>query len=82
MNKKGRDYYKGRNGVAKDFKQAVFWYRKSADQGNAWGQCDLGHCYEKGLGVAKDFKQAVFWYRKSADQGNKDAKKKLSEHWA
>ncbi len=67
---KGSDYYYGRNGVAKDFKQAVFWYRKSADQGNASAQNSLGYCYYKGHGVAKDFKQAVFWYRKSADQGN------------
>ena len=70
MNEKGNDYYCGRNGVAKDYKQAVFWYRKSADQGNALGQNNLGRCYEKGRGVAKDFEQALFWFRKSADQGN------------
>ena len=82
MYEKGCDYYYGRNGVAKDFKQAVFWYRKSADQGNALGQYRLGFCYKNGQGITKDFKQAVFWFHKSADQGNKDAKKKLSESWA
>ena len=82
MNEKGDDYYYGRNGVAKDFKQAVFWYRKSADQGNEWGQKNLGICYEKGKGVAKDLEQAVFWFRKSAEQGNDYAKKRLRESWA
>ena len=61
-------YYFG--GVAKDDRQAVYWYRKAADQGNANAQYNLGVMYENGEGVAKDDKQAVYWYRKAADQGN------------
>jgi hypothetical protein len=41
-------------GVAKDQVQAVSWYRKSAEQGNAQGQLNLGYSYDKGEGVAKD----------------------------
>ena len=34
-------YDKGR-GVEQDDEQAVFWYRKAAEQGNARAQCNLG----------------------------------------
>ncbi len=61
-------YEKGK-GVALDDRQAVYWYRKAADQGDADAQYNLGLMYGKGKGVAKDYKQAVYWYRKAADQG-------------
>ena len=77
MNKKGEDYYYGRNGVAKDYKDAVKWYRKAADQGNAHGQCQLGHCYRDGEGVAQDYEEAVKWWRKAADQGHADGQYNL-----
>lgn len=40
-------------GVAADSKQAVEWYRKSAEQGNVSVICNLGYCYETGIGVKK-----------------------------
>ncbi len=49
---------------------AVSWYRKAADQGNAYAQYTLGGMYDRGEGVEKDAVQAVSWYRKAADQGN------------
>jgi hypothetical protein len=62
--------YSEGKGVAQDYKQAVSWYRKSADQGFDFGQYNLGFMYSEGNGVTKDYKQAVSWYRKAADQGN------------
>ena len=56
--------YEGDRGVAKDDAQAVAWYRKAADQGNAAAQYNLGLMYEEGQGVAKDDAQAVAWYRR------------------
>ena len=41
-------------GVPKDYKQAVYWFRKAADQGNAGAQYNLGAMYAKGEGVPKD----------------------------
>ena len=67
------DYYYGRNGKTKDYAEAVKWYRKAAEQGNADAQYSLGYCYYKGRGVAKDCAEAVRWIRKAADQGNIDA---------
>ena len=69
MNKIGNDYFNGRNGKTKDYTEAVKWYRKSAEKGNANGQFNLGYMYDKGLGVAQDYTEAVRWYRKAAEQG-------------
>jgi TPR repeat protein len=56
---------------------AVEWYRKAADQGDAFAQCNLGVMYENGYGVAKDMNKAVEWYRKAAAQGITLAKQSL-----
>ena len=53
-------------GVLKDDKEAVKWYRKAAEQGDAKAQNNLGVKYGNGLGVLKDYKEAVKWYRKAA----------------
>jgi hypothetical protein len=60
-------------GVDKDYSQAVYWFTKAAQQGNAQAQCNLGYGYEKGYGVAKDYNQAVYWYTKAAQQGDAQA---------
>jgi hypothetical protein len=56
------------NGVPKDDVEAVKWYRKSAEQGNADAQYNLGVCYEYGYGVPKDHAEALKWYLKPAEQ--------------
>ncbi len=65
-------YFLGR-GVAKDKSEAVRWFRKAADQGNARGQYLLGVSYANGEGAAKDEGEAVKWYRKAAEQGHAGA---------
>ncbi len=57
-------------GVTKDEKEAVVWYRKSANQGNSNAQFNLGVLYENGRGIAVDFAQANQWYRKASVQGD------------
>jgi len=39
----GYCYEYGR-GVAKDYVEAAKWYRKAADQGDSYAQCNLGSC--------------------------------------
>jgi hypothetical protein len=56
-------------GIVKDEKEAVKWYAKAADQGDATAQNNLGWCYVNGSGVVKDEKEAVKWYTKSAEKG-------------
>ena len=56
---------------SRDAVQAVKWYRKAADQGNADAQSNLGSIFSEGYrGVAKDLVESVKWYRKAADQGH------------
>lgn len=54
-------------------KLALEWYQKSANQGYASAQMNLGFCYQYHLGTAEDPELAVYWYRKAADQGSETA---------
>ena len=71
-NMKGEEYYN-----RKDYTEAVKWYRKAADLGNASGQFNLGVMYSNGYGVTQDKAEAVKWYRKAADQGRANAQYNL-----
>jgi TPR repeat protein len=42
----------------------------SADQGNAYGQNNYGHCLERGRGIPIDLTEAARYYKLSADQGD------------
>lgn len=65
---------------AKRYDEAVEWYRKAAEQGNAYAQYNLGNCYYYYChGVPQDYTEAAKWYRKSAEQGNADAQYMLGE---
>jgi TPR repeat protein len=52
-----------------DYAEAVKWFRKAAEQGNAGAQNNLGSCYQNGHGVTNDYVEALKWYRKAAEQG-------------
>lgn len=65
----------------KEYEQAVYWYRKAAEQGYALAQCNLGYCYENGTGVTEDKAQAVHWYRKAAEQGYARAQCNLGNYY-
>jgi len=72
-------------GVPKDEEddlEAVEWYRKAADQGDAGAQFSLGFMYANGHGVPKDEGEAVKWYRKAADQGLAEAQYNLGAMYA
>ncbi len=64
-----------------NYTQAVYWYRKAAEQGDAAAQYNLGVRYANGRGVAKDDVQAVYWYRKAAEQGLAIAQYNLGVHY-
>jgi TPR repeat protein len=69
-------YYSGR-GVAKDYKQAIHWFTKSAEQGNVIAQATLGYIYLKGEGVPQDHAQAIEWLKKAAEQDDTEAQRIL-----
>ena len=65
-------YIKGK-GVPQNYSQAVYWFRKAADQGLEYSQFSMGLCYEDGTGVTQNLEQAVYWYTKAAEQGHAQA---------
>ena len=62
-------------GVPQDYTEAVWWYRKAAEQGNVAAQNNLGFMYDNGQGVPQDYVQAHLWFNLAAAQGNDMAKK-------
>ncbi len=69
-------------GVARDYAEAVQWFRKAAEQGHARAQLLLGLHYQNGDGIRQDYAEAVQWYRKSADQGGAAAQYSLGVCYA
>ena len=70
--------YSNGKGVAQDYVEAVAWFRKAAEQGDASGQNNLGFMYLNGRGVSRDYAQAFAWFRKAAEQGHAVAQFGLS----
>jgi FOG: TPR repeat, SEL1 subfamily len=60
-------------GAQNDYPNANKWYRKSAAQGNADAEYNLGIAYADGYGVKQDYVKANSWYRKAAEHGNANA---------
>jgi uncharacterized protein len=53
-------------GVPQNYTEAVKWYRKAAEQGNADAQSNLGLMYYNGYGVPQDYVQAHTWFNLAA----------------
>ncbi len=63
-------YFYGKISGASDYTSAVFYARKSADQGYAPAQCGLGFLYSNGhVDGQVNGVEAFNWYKKAADQG-------------
>ena len=69
----GNAYNYGRHGAKQDYAQALIWYRKGAEQGDANSQFQLGGLYHFGHGVPQDDAQGFAWIMKAAEQGHIDA---------
>lgn len=59
--------------LGRDDEQAVSFFRKAAEQGDAVGQRRLGWSYYNGRGVPQDYEEAEKWFRLSAEQGDAKA---------
>lgn len=69
--------YDNGDGVPKDPTETVKWYRKSAEQGDAIAQVNLGYMYAKGEGELKNPVLAHVWFNIAGVNGNEIAKKNL-----
>lgn len=63
---------KGQN-VARDSKNALYWYTRAANQGIAPAQLNLGIMYLRGEGVKADQAKARVWLEKAAHLGDNRA---------
>jgi TPR repeat protein len=63
--------------VSQDYTEAMKWYRKAADAGNASAMRNIGWLYHNGLGVSQDYTEAMKWFRKADDAGNIFADQRL-----
>jgi len=68
-------YHFGKNGVIRDIRKAMQWYKKSADQGYAPAQLGLGVIYDIGpMGYdVQNYQMAFHWYSEAAKLGNAPA---------
>jgi len=64
-------------GVPQSDVDAVYWYRRAAENGHARAQQNLGLMYEQGAGVPLNYTEAAKWYRMAARGGNMLAKLNL-----
>lgn len=61
-------------GIEKNIKEALFWYKKSAENGFAPAQCRLAdRHYDVG-----NINLAIKWYRKAAEQNDGEAQYKFN----
>jgi TPR repeat protein len=72
----GRMYDAGQ-GVPKDFREVVRWFRAAAEQGHESAQFSLGFMYFMGEAIPLDYKEAFRWYLAAAEQGNSSAQRSL-----
>jgi TPR repeat protein len=61
-------------GVPQDYAEAVKWFRRAAEQGQAGAQYNLGLMYGNGDGVPQDHMLAHMWFNLAAAQGLVPAK--------
>ncbi len=61
-------YFKGSGGATQNYEKAVYWYTKSANNGNRYAQNNLAYAYLNGNGVAVDKTKARAWFEKSGNQ--------------
>ena len=65
--------------MPKDPTETAKWYRKSAEQGDASAQRNLGYMYAKGEGVLKNPVLAPVWFNIAGANGHELGKEFLVE---
>ena len=61
----------------KDRRRAIYWYQKSATQGNAEAQNFFAECLRDGVGTKISKREAFKWFKLAAEQGESDAQVSL-----
>ena len=67
----------------KDYRQALDWFRKAAEQGDTQAQYFLGVMLRDGIGTERDYEGAYFWLgvvNKNYGIGTQGALARAAEH--
>ncbi len=62
-------------GVPQDYREAVKWFRKSAQHGDTHSQFNLALLYRNGDGVPQDYVSAYAWWNTAVAQGDEGSQK-------
>lgn len=74
-------YEKGVLGAPQDNAKALYWYRRSATQGNALAEVRMAEISIQGKLVPRDLPASVEWLKKSASHGNAKANDYLGDSY-
>jgi TPR repeat protein len=66
-------HYATGDGVKQDFREAMSWFRQSAEQGNVRAQGKMAALFWAGRGTPRDYSKAYFWALVAQSGGDKDA---------
>lgn len=58
--------------------EAVYWYKKAAEQGYAKSQYNLGNAYKSGRGIKRNYDKAAYWLSLAVEQNQPNAKSALA----
>lgn len=68
-------------GVEQNYEEALFWFRKAADQDFLHANNKIGLFYENGWGVPQDYPEAAHWFRRGAELGHSTAQFNIGMHY-
>jgi len=64
------EMYRGGDGIARDYSEALQWLQRAADAGSSSAMNTLGVMYALGEGVQASKEVASKWFQKATDHGN------------
>jgi len=92
VNRKEKDNWPGSlnadgAGATKNYVEAIKWWRKAAEQGNADALFQIGNAYIfgeslSGTSVKQDFVEGIKWYRMAAEHGDPFVALRLADLYA
>ncbi len=71
--------YEYGKGTDENYTQAVYWYKKAAEQGDTEAQLNLAVMYASGEGIPENFVLAYKWANLAAARGNENAREMKNE---
>ena len=73
------DTYDSGKDIPRNFKKAVYWWKKAAKEGYKEAQYYLALEYDSGFLLNENPKKAAYWFKKAGDQGHEKAQLYLGD---